>query len=90
MKKNLLLVFVWLVVVFAGGLVLRHYFPDLRGPHIPLESESLNPSALEVADDEFLLSVGTIVLNFLSQGNVFALQEVVASEGLTFLPYPDD
>ena len=30
MKKRLVLVFVGLVVVFCGGLALRHYFPYLK------------------------------------------------------------
>jgi hypothetical protein len=30
MKRNLLLVFVGLVVVFVGGLCLRYYLPDLK------------------------------------------------------------
>ena len=90
MKKNLLWIFIGLVVVFIGGLCLRHYLPDLKVPHIPVwKEEVLDEQELEIFDENFLLSAGNIVLNFLSQGNIFALQEVIASEGLTFLPYPN-
>lgn len=45
---------------------------------------------LELSNDELLLSVGNVALGFLSQGAIFAFQEVVSSQGLTFLPYPND
>ena len=87
MKKNLLLVFIGLVIVFIGGLSLRYYFPDLRGPHIPVYKIGLEVVS-EIGTDT-LLSAGNVVLNILSQGDIFALQELIASDGLTFLPYPN-
>jgi hypothetical protein len=57
-----------------------------------VEPESDTQSGMVVMQnaDDFLLSAGQTVLSYLSQGNVFALQEVISSEGVTFLPYPNN
>jgi hypothetical protein len=33
-----------------------------------------------ISNEEILLSAGTIVLDYLSQGKIFALKEVIATE----------
>jgi len=87
MKNKLLWMFIGLVVVFVGGLCLRYYFPDLRGPHVPVDKMALQ--AVSGMGTEALLLAGDAVLNVLAEGSVFALQDSIASDGLTFLPYPN-